>query len=285
MPAFRRLSPETNPVVEALVRFGYATKGLVYFVIAALAMLAAAGYRSGRMTDSPGAVRTIGQQPFGAALLLIAAVGLGSYALWGLVEAWLDVDRDGRSPFALAKRAGYGLNGLFHAGLSLLAFQLFFGYEGDRGASNVWLVWLLDRSPPAAAVLGVGIGGFGLGQVGFAAFGDVTARLGLSHLDAAPRRWIQCVARAGTAAHGAVLAVIGWTLLRGAIGWSRDVRGFDGALAMIQDRPYGGWLVGLVAAGLALYGAYMLACAWFRWLGDEPGPGGPGRQEARRLAR
>src|SRR5688500_5424301 len=76
--------------MRTLSRAGFATKGFVYVLIGGLAVLAAIG-EGGRVTGSQGAVRTLGEQPFGRILLIAVAVGLMAYAAWALAEAIFNV--------------------------------------------------------------------------------------------------------------------------------------------------------------------------------------------------
>ena len=60
----KEAAQEMSPWVDRFARFGYATKGLVYVVVCALALGVATGV-GGYTTDPPGALQEIGTQPFG----------------------------------------------------------------------------------------------------------------------------------------------------------------------------------------------------------------------------
>jgi hypothetical protein len=42
---------------------------------------------------------------------------------------------------------------------------------------------------------------------------------------------------------------------------SDEVRGLGGALATLAQQPFGPWLLGIVASGLVVYGAFMMVKA------------------------
>jgi hypothetical protein len=63
--------------MEKLARWGYAAKGMVYFIIGLLAAQAAFT-TGGKTTDSEGALVELLRQPFGKFLLGAIAVGLSS---------------------------------------------------------------------------------------------------------------------------------------------------------------------------------------------------------------
>src|SRR5215210_5934662 len=71
---------------EWLARAGLAARGVVYAVIGVLAIKLALG-DGGKTTNQRGALKTIAEQPFGTALLILVAIGLAGYALWRLVRA------------------------------------------------------------------------------------------------------------------------------------------------------------------------------------------------------
>src|SRR5512135_635340 len=78
-----------SPLMIALVRAGFAARGVIYGVIGLLAIQVAINGR-GKITDQTGAIATIGAQPAGHFLLILVAIGLAGYALWGLIRAVFD---------------------------------------------------------------------------------------------------------------------------------------------------------------------------------------------------
>src|SRR4051812_18352549 len=83
-----------SPWVERLARIGLVAKGVLYAVVAILAVKVALGGRE-ESPDRHGALRTIAEQPFGKWLLILLAIGLAGYALWRLTQAILDRDHEG----------------------------------------------------------------------------------------------------------------------------------------------------------------------------------------------
>jgi hypothetical protein len=103
----KEAAQDASPWVDRFARFGYATKGLVYVVVGALALGVATGV-GGRTTDPPGALQEIGAQPFGRVMLGFVAVGLAAYALWRLFQAVADPDGEGRDASGIAVRGTWG---------------------------------------------------------------------------------------------------------------------------------------------------------------------------------
>ena len=65
----------SHPGFEKLARFGYAAKGIVYFIVGLLAAQAAIE-TGGRTTDTSGTLQEIVVQPFGKFLLSLVTVGI-----------------------------------------------------------------------------------------------------------------------------------------------------------------------------------------------------------------
>jgi membrane-associated phospholipid phosphatase len=82
-----RRAADSEPV-KLLARFGFGAKGIVYLIIGGLALATALGV-GGALTDQNGATHVIYQQPFGAFLLIVSAIGWLGYALWCSIEAAL----------------------------------------------------------------------------------------------------------------------------------------------------------------------------------------------------
>jgi Domain of Unknown Function (DUF1206) len=77
--------------------------------------------------------------------------------------------------------------------------------------------------------------------------------------------WAIHVGQIGLAARGVVFGVIGIFLLYAALYANpNEARGLSGALRAIEQRPFGPWLLGVVALGLVAYGLYMFVLARYQ---------------------
>ena len=86
-------------------------------------------------------------------------------------------------------------------------------------------------------------------------------------------RWVVPLGRAGYAARAAVFLVIGGFLVVAAYQSDpSEARGLGGALLALQAQPFGRALFGLVALGLAAFGAFEFAEARYRRI-DAPDGG------------
>lgn len=119
----RQGAAQAAPGIEALARFGYASKGAVYLAIGALALGVALG-RGGATTDPQGALLRLQDLPLGTPLTGLLTLGLLGYALWQLVRAVLDPERQGHGAAGLVKRAGYLLSAVANLGVALFAGRL-----------------------------------------------------------------------------------------------------------------------------------------------------------------
>ena len=61
-------------------------RGVMFFVSGAFAIRLAMGLPHASMTPQ-GAIQMIGSQPAGRVLLLIIAVGLAGYSIWGVIRS------------------------------------------------------------------------------------------------------------------------------------------------------------------------------------------------------
>jgi hypothetical protein len=261
------LKPDGRSVLELVARAGYGARGLTYCLVGGLAVLAAVG-EGGQAGGSRSALLTLLERRFGWILLGLVAVGLAGFALWRLIEAVTDADRHGRSAKGLATRAGHLLSAVLYGSLAFSVARAVAGFGGlggdeDRAARD-WTAWLLQQPFGRWAVAAIGLGVIAAGGAFLvkAWRGDVVRRLALP-VDA--RTWAVHVGRLGYAARGVTFGLIGGFLIAAA--WesrSADVKGLGGALQALRLQPYGWVLLGLVAAGLAAFGAFGLIQARYR---------------------
>lgn len=262
-----------TPWIEGLARLGYIARGVLYATVGLLALGVALGV-GGAPTDKEGAIATIGAQPAGKILLLIIAVGLAGYALWGVIRALLDPLGRGTDPKGLGQRAGYLVSGLSYGGLLLPTMRVLLGSGGDDGDQiqagtaallaapfGPWLVGLIG----VIAMIG------GLGQFYEAYSAKFKKEFKTHEMNQTELTWATRIGRFGYAARGVVFVLGGFFLVQAARNVDPEhAKGLDGALQTLAQQPYGPWLLGIVALGLVAFGIYSILCArWIQVVKDE----------------
>lgn len=112
---------------------------------------------------------------------------------------------------------------------------------------------------------GAGLLLFGVSQLVHAWKAKLDDQLELAQLDPGQRTWVVRVSRVGIAARGLVLLLIGAFVVQAAVEFDpSEAEGVGGALRSLEQAPYGSWLLGSVALGLAAYGVYELVRARYR---------------------
>jgi hypothetical protein len=271
-----------SPWTRKLARLGLGAKGLIYGTIGVLAVKAAFG-RGGETTDSRGAIQTLGEGPFGKALLVVLALGLIGYTLWRFVQAFADTEGKGGNAKGLAVRAGYAGSGLLHASLALMTIRLLMGSGSGAGGRSTqdWTAELLSKpfGPWLVGLIGAGVIGFGLFQLYRAYSASFRKHFNLPGMSLAQEKWATLAGRLGHAARGIVFGLIGLFLIQAARHSDPgEVRGLDGALQALAEKSHGPWLLGFVALGLIAYGVYCLVEARYRRVVPAGAPTRQGRR-------
>ena len=251
--------------LEGAARLGYAARGLVNLLVGLLALLAATG--GGDVEGSKGALRALLSQPLGRTLLAVVAAGLFGFALWRFLQSVLDADGRGTGWRALIARAAQLVSAAIYAGLGLFAVDLVAGLGaggGEEQAARDWTRWLMAQPFGRWLVAAVGLAVAGGGVAMVAKAWTASFRRHLS-CEAGTARWVVPLGRAGYAARGVVFLIIGGFLILAA--WHEnpgEARGLGGALLALREQPFGRALFGLVALGLAAFGAFEFAEARYR---------------------
>ncbi len=81
------MTPGTRRVVERIGMIGTIARGLVFALTGALVIEAAVKYQPAKAGGLDSALRTLRDQPFGEAALIVAALGLIVFGVYGLCEA------------------------------------------------------------------------------------------------------------------------------------------------------------------------------------------------------
>lgn len=265
-PAQHAASYAQRHPLETLGRFGYAVKGAVYVLLGVLALDAALG--GGSPEGQEGALTAIASTSYGGVLLWVITAGLAAYALWRFALAALDPEGEGTDAQGVARRIGYVISGVAYAFLAWTAYKVRSGASGSGGSSAQERTQTLLQQPFGpwlVGLVGLGILAYGCFEFYRASSGSFMDRLRLEGTASGHRQTIRRIGQAGLAARGVVYLVIGGFLLVAALQSDpSEARGLDGALRALQDQPFGPYLLGIVAIGLAAYGVYCFVNARYR---------------------
>ena len=257
-----------RPWVRVMARFGYVAKGVVYATIGLLAMLEALGM-GGKTASPDGAMQSIGSQPLGGLLLVLLSAGLAGYALWKVVQGVMDPDDRGSDAHGVVRRVAYVGSGAIHGLLAYTAAQSVFGAEDS--SEDAMAASAMAYQPPVGRILvalvGLTVIGVGLYQLYAAYEAKFRGELALGRMGGAREVWTTLLGRIGTAARALAIGAAGAFLLLAAYQSDpQETRGLGGALETIQQQPQGSYMLGVIAAGLVLYGLFMFLVARYRYI-------------------
>lgn len=255
-------------MLEGAARLGYAARGLVYCGLGAIALLAALDLTP-QARGAKGVLETWAGWPLGHVLIGAVGCGLTGFAVWRAIQAVFDADRHGTSPKAWAIRAGQAISGLVYGGLALSAFELLDVFE-DLGEADE----TQDLRRTSAAVLdapygdqllilaGLVVIGFGVGNVIQGLAQDFGHRLAC---DKAWRERFAPLAKVGYAARGLATLPVGvFLVLAGLQARADEARSWGQALQTVEQQPFGGLVLGVLATGLVAFGLFGFVEARYR---------------------
>jgi Domain of Unknown Function (DUF1206) len=260
-----RDAAESGPI-KTLGRVGLIAYGVVHVLVAYLAVRVALG--GGAKADKTGALQTIAEQPAGRFFLWLLTIGLVALTVWQLAEAgWGHGYRRPARRRTLQRLVSLGEAGVAGA----LAFSSFKVASGKKGNSKEEKAAFIDKifDWPAGELL---VAAIGLGIVAIAVYlvhrgvaktfvDDLYLAGAEPHARDAAIRFGQV----GWPALGVAYGIIGFLLIYSAITYDpRKATGMDTALKTLAGQPYGTFLLLVVAAGLACFGAYCLFDARYR---------------------
>ena len=254
--------------IEHVGRFGLLAQGVSFIVVAWLALELALGL--GGETDSrEGALATLKDEPGGPVILGLLVLGFLGYAVWRLAQALFDRGNEGDDAPGLAKRAAQLGKAVIYIGLAWATVHLLTSGCGKSGGSEEKkatggvLDWPAGRWLVAAA--GVAIFGVALFQVYRALSRKYMDEMEQHKVTENARRVLEPLGSAGILSRAIVFGLAGAFLVKAAVEYDpKEAIGLDGALQKLAHAPYGSWLLGGTAIGLAAFGLFCCAQAYFR---------------------
>src|SRR5687768_9519732 len=110
---------------EKFARFGLVSKGIVYFLMGILSVLAALGL-SREKGDKEEAFKVIYEQPFGQIILVAIALGLFGYVMLRLFQAFKNTENKSKNLKGTLDRIGYALSAFLYLAIGAYALKLVF---------------------------------------------------------------------------------------------------------------------------------------------------------------
>ena len=262
-----------SPLFRFLERIGYAARGALYTIMGLLALGIALSVGGGQATDLSGSLVFLIAHPFGKLILIVMAIGLASYSLWGFVRAIFDPLHRGSDVSGYMARLGFVTSALSYAGLVILALQILAGSGAPAGDSTKTTVASILTHPgggKVTIVIGLLAIGIGLGQFLEAYRATFAQDLKGAEMTERQRKIVIRLGRFGMFARGVTFLVIGWFLVQAGLHHDPgQVQGFGGAFVFLLGQPFGRVLLGIVALGFVALGLHSFACArWIRLMGS-----------------
>ena len=243
---------------KRLGRLGFVAKGLLYAIVALIAIELARGERRKAQSEE-GAIEELAHQPFGEVLLWLLAVGLAGYALFRLRIAVLGPPGES-GVHAAGERIGSMVLMVVYAGLCVYTVRFLTHSSGGGGTHPDELTRnLLDESYGVAAVIAIGV--VMVGVACYEAWKGLSREflddLEVGRMSSSEKNMSRLLGTIGYCALAVTSAIVGYFLIKAAVEHeAKEAVGLDGALQELVDQRFGPLLLGAVAAGLLAYAAY-----------------------------
>jgi hypothetical protein len=249
-----------------LARSGYVARGAIYALIGLLAFRLAEGLGTARPSQQ-GAMDKIAHEPFGHALLLLTAIGLGGYALWRLTQALVGHTPEYGRHSAMDRIGALG-SFVAYAAFCVLAITVLHGTASNSSSKPRTTTAGVLRWPAGRELVGA-VGVLFLGIAVYQAYLGLSKRFlkysKTSEMGSGTLRAFTTIGVLGLVARAVAFALIGLFTLKAARDYApKDAVGIDGALTRLTHHTYGTGALIVVALGLIVFGVYSLADARYR---------------------
>ncbi len=260
---------------DKLGRVGLAGRGVLYAIIALLALQVAVG-SSDQQASSEGAFAWIAVQPLGKFLLIAMTVALFALAAWRFLDAAVGDPVEGDDATDRVRFLAKGVVYLaVAAGAASVTISNWGGSTGGSGGASPGGSGGGDgetQEKAAAVVLDWPLGQWIVGAAGLAVIGYAIYMFKHHALDASfekrldrSSRYVKKFGQIGYGARSIGWAVVGYLTVRAAVTYNPDeAGGLSAALQELADSTGGPLLLGAVALGLFGFAAFCLAEAKFR---------------------
>lgn len=257
------MTQNVHSFLEAMMRYGYFARGVVYVIVGIIAAFTA--LYGGEAQGSHGAMDYLINKPAGGVMVGLIGVGFFSYAAFRFLDGVFNIEVHDGKKGALARVARI-VQSIFYAGLAISAFSIL-KYRGDRsggedGVEN-WTAKLMDWpfGPTLVTLAGLVVAGVGVYLFYQAWKENWKKRI----VNTRTTENLEPVIRYGIVAHGVVLLIIGGLMAYAGLVVDPDhAAGAGEAMEWLERQAFGKWLLLAVAIGTLAFAAYCFVEAVWR---------------------
>ncbi len=249
-------SAKDSRALEVPTRAGFIGYGLLHLAVGWLALQIAMGHAPDE-GDQSGAFRVLMRQPGGRVLLVIIVVGLAAMAVWQLLLAAVGHQTERHRTFERLASLG---RTIIYGALAWTAARVVAGNPTSSARQQQQATaGLLGHSygRVLVAIAGLFVIGLGIGMIVYGWKRSFLKRLRTGTMNPKVRRTATALGRLGYIAKGIAFGIVGVLLAEAALRKSAGPsRGLDMALRTLAAKPYGAFLLVLIALGFAAFGVY-----------------------------
>lgn len=261
------MTTQKKTILTFIARVGFVAKGVVYFIVGLLAFQTTIG-----MGESSGSTKQALQEfiyrPFGSILLIGCALGLLAHAIWRMIQGIIDPDNLGADISSIFFRVIDFIIGCLYLSFAYAAWQIFRGLQtkSSSESTEVWISKILDLPFGKwlvlfCALIVLIIAGY---QFYSAYVANFDYSFDIQSMNKKEQQILRLMGRIGYSAWGIVYSMMAILFYQAAVHYdASEAGGLSDALNALQKQPYGIWILGITAAGLIVYGLYLLILSYY----------------------
>ena len=255
---------ENSEWFDKAIRAGLVAYGVVHLLIAWLALQLAFGESEGA-ASSKGAMQQLAEQPFGTTLLWLVAIGMLMLVLWKLLDAWKGHEDEDDDKSKWAKKGFDVLKAVLYGTIGVSALRAAMGGgSSSKGGTDSTTAKIMDLPGGQFLVglIGLAIIGYGANQIRTAYTEKFREKITAQGKAGDAGQAYIYFGKAGYTAKGIAVGIVGGLFLYAAVTHeAKKSGGLDQALHTVLQQPFGPFLLGIIAVGIACYGLFCFARA------------------------
>lgn len=248
--------------LDRAVRFGLVVYGVVYLVLAWLAIQLAMGDFEGKATTK-GAVAQLAEQPFGTFLIVLVAIGMFLLVLWRVFDLFLGHGEDDGADL-WKHRASDLLKAILYGSVCWAAISVLMHKGGGGSGAKDFSAKILGLpgGPLILGLVGAAIIVYGGSQILMAWNEKFQKKLATEGKTGEAGKAYLLFGKIGYIAKGIAIGLVGALFVYAAFTQDPQKSGStDKALHKLLQQPFGPWMLGALAVGIACYGLFQFARA------------------------